>query len=145
MNVWLAHKVVGFVSVLCVQLLGNHPCKIEITDWRRSADYWLKAVEEPELMVGLLRCLLGGCKEQGAYVFVGTSSTGKESWCTFFLGTTGLDVPIMLVTKEEEGQEAGLCGTFCGAKTLWTINISRRLGHMGLQKWILFTVGSYIL
>lgn len=29
-------------------------------------------------------------------------------------------MPIMLakVTKEEEGQEAGLCGTFCGAKTL---------------------------
>lgn len=69
MNVRLAHKVVGFVSVLCVQLLGNHPCKIKITDWRRSADYWLKTVEEPELMVGLLRCVLGGCKEQGAYVF----------------------------------------------------------------------------
>lgn len=148
MNVRLAHKVVGFVSVLCVQLLGNHPCKIEITDWRRSADYWLKTVEEPELMVGLLRCVLGGCKEQGAYVFVGTSSTRKDrARVPFFLGTTGLDVPIMLakVTKEEEGQEAGLCGTFCGAKTLWTINIPRKFGHMGLQKWNLFTVGSYIL
>lgn len=99
-------------------------------------------------MVGLLRCLLWGCKEQGAYVFVGTSSTGKESWCTFFLGTTGLDVPIMLFLKSQKRRKVKrlVCvGLFVELKLCEPLIFQENLVTWAFKNEICFTVGSYIL